>query len=217
MRPKTQQGPDELGLGPTPAAAELTRIAVLDRVRGAAAPVASRAEVLDVVTALEVLVPQTSSLSWLPRGLVTLCETLDRLGGAHRLVYAEADDLREAVDGLLATPPEPVDPIWEPLTEAELAASLGDAGPGAVARRAVDDGVLVSDGRIVLLADTRLVVLEGPGPAVWLLLDEALTPDQILARMAALGPVPPDAGRLVREAVDAMVASGLLCVSDRPS
>lgn len=124
-RPKTQRGPDELGLGPTRADAVLARIAVLDRVREAAAPVPARAEPMDVVTALQHLVPQTSSLSLLPRGLVALCSLLDALGGAQRLVYAEADDLRPVIDGLLAAAPQPVDPAWEPLDAAELAASEG--------------------------------------------------------------------------------------------
>ena len=84
-RPKTQRGPDELGLGPTRANAVLARIAVLDRVREAAAPVPARAEPMDVVTALQHLVPQTSSLSLLPRGLVALCTLLDALGGVRAL------------------------------------------------------------------------------------------------------------------------------------
>lgn len=209
-RPKTQRGPDELGLGPTRADAVLARIAVLDRVREAAAPVPARAEPMDVVTALQHLVPQTSSLSLLPRGLVALCSLLDALGGAQRLVYAEADDLRPVIDGLLAAAPQPVDPAWEPLDAAELAASEGAAEPGAVRRAAVADGILATDGRLVLLAGTTLTVLEGIGPAVWFALESPLTPERIVARLAEDGPVPADAAERVAEAVAALESAGLL-------
>lgn len=209
-RPKTQLGPDELGLGPTRANAVLARIAVLDRVREAAAPVPARAEPMDVVTALQHLVPQTSSLSLLPRGLVALCSLLDALGGAQRLVYAEADDLRPVIDGLLAAAPQPVDPAWEPLDAAELAASEGAAEPGAVRRAAVADGILATDGRLVLLAGTTLTVLEGIGPAVWFALESPLTPERIVARLAEDGPVPADAAERVAEAVAALESAGLL-------
>ncbi|WP_256836791.1 PqqD family peptide modification chaperone [Micrococcus sp. Mcc89] len=206
VRPKTQRGPDDLGLGPTLPDARLARIAVLDRVRDPAGPVAPRAEAMELVAALKELVPQTSSLSLLPRGLVTLCRVLDALGGAQRLVYAEAEDLRDVVDGLLATPPTPVTPTWEALTVQELSASGGAAAPGAVSRCAVDDGILTDHGRLVLLASDRLVVLEGLGPSVWLLLDEPRTAADVVACLRTEGPVPEDAEARVQEAMDALIA-----------
>lgn len=209
-RPKTQRGPDELGLGPTRADATLARVAVLDRVRHPRGAVPARAETMDLVDALRELVPQTSSLSLLPRGLTTLCRVLDSLGGAQRLVYAEADDLRETVDGLLAAPAEPLAPAWEPLTEDELAASAGEPAAGAVTRRAADDAVLTEDGRLVILEGVRLTVLEGLGPAVWLLLDAPRTPRQIVDLLAQDGRPPADAEQRVRAAVAAMAESGLL-------
>ncbi|MEV0571648.1 PqqD family peptide modification chaperone [Micrococcus luteus] len=208
-RPKTQRGPDELGLGATRADGRLARVAVLDRVRRPEGPVPARAEAMELVAALGALVPQTSSLSLLPRGLTTLCRVLDSLGGAQRLVYAEADDLRELVDALLAAPAEPVTPGWEPLTEEELTASAGVATPGAVARCAVDDGILTDHGRLVLLASDRLVVLEGLGPSVWLLLDEPRTAADVVARLRTEGPVPEDAEARVHEAMDALVTAEL--------
>lgn len=209
-RPKTQRGPDELGLGPTRADATLARVAVLDRVRHPRGAVPARAETMDLVDALRELVPQTSSLSLLPRGLTTLCRVLDAVGGAQRLVYAEADDLRETVDGLLAAPAEPLAPAWEPLTEDELAASAGEPAAGAVTRRAADDAVLTEDGRLVILEGVRLTVLEGLGPAVWLLLDAPRTPRQIVDLLAQDGRPPADAEQRVRAAVAAMAESGLL-------
>ncbi|MCV7657299.1 PqqD family peptide modification chaperone [Micrococcus luteus] len=209
VRPKTQRGPDALGLGPTLPDARLARIAVLDRVRVPEGPVSPRAEAMELVAALTELVPQTSSLSRLPRGLVTLCRVLDAVGGAQRLVYAEAEDLRDVVDGLLATPPTPATPAWEALTDEELLASAGAAAPGAVSRCAVDDGILTDHGRLVLLAADRLVVLEGLGPAVWLLLDEPRTAADVVGRLRAEGPVPEDAEARVREAMDALITAQL--------
>jgi len=164
---------------------------------------------MELVAALEALVPQTSSLARLPRGLVTLCRVLDAVGGARRLVYAEAEDLRDVVDGLLATPPTPVTPAWEALTEEELRASAGAAAPGAVSRCAVDDGILTDHGRLVLLASERLVVLDGLGPAVWLLLDEPRTAADVVGRLRTEGPVPEDAEVRVWEAMDALITAQL--------
>lgn len=209
VRPKTQRGPDDLGLGPTLPDARLARIAVLDRVRDPVGPVLPRAEAMELVAALKELVPQTSSLSRLPRGLVTLCRALDAVGGAQRLVYAEAEDLRDVVDGLLATPPTPVTPTWEALREDELAASRGQTAGHAVARCAVDDGILTDNGRMVLLVSNRLVVLEGLGPTVWLLLGEPRTAADVVAHLRAEGPVPEDAEARVREAMDALVTADL--------
>ncbi|MBB5848805.1 PqqD family peptide modification chaperone [Micrococcus endophyticus] len=212
VRPKTQRGPDDLGLGPTLPAARLARIAVLDRVRDPAGPVLPRAEAMELVAALKELVPQTSSLSRLPRGLVTLCRVLDAAGGAQRLVYAEAEDLRDVVADLLAAPPTPVTPAWEALTDEELRASAGAAGPGAGARCAVDDGILTDQGHLVLLAADRLVMLEGLGPAVWLLLDEPRTAADVVAHLRAEGAVPEDAEARVAAALAALAEHGLVDV-----
>ena len=83
------------------------------------------------------------------------------------------------------------------------------ATPGAVSRCAVDDGILTDHGRLVLLASDRLVVLEGLGPSVWLLLDEPRTAADVVARLRTEGPVPEDAEARVREAMDALVTAQL--------
>lgn len=83
------------------------------------------------------------------------------------------------------------------------------ATPGAVSRCAVDDGILTDHGRLVLLASDRLVVLEGLGPTVWLLLDEPRTAADVVACLRTEGPVPEDAEARVREAMDALVTAEL--------
>ena len=75
-----------------------------------------------------------------------------------------------------------------------------------MSRCAVDDGILTDSGRLVLLASDRLVVLEGLGPSVWLLLDEPRTAADVVACLRTEGPVPEDAEARVREAMDALIA-----------
>ena len=67
-------------------------------------------------------------------------------------------------------------------------------------------GIQLDDGRLVLLASDRLVVLEGLGPSVWLLLDEPRTAADVVAHLRAEGPVPEDAEARVQEAMDALIA-----------
>lgn len=209
VRPKHQHGPDELGLGPTLEDAELARIAVLDRVREGDEEVLARAEPMDIVTAVTELTPQSSSLGRLPRGLVTLCTLLDSQGGAVRLVYREAEDLLPVVQDLLSSPAAPIDPAWDALTEEELTASLPGA-VGARARTEVDDGVLTDDGRLLLLHGTELTVLSGLGAALWLHLDVARTPAELVERLAEETDVPDDAEQIVVQGLDDLAERGLL-------
>ncbi|MDY6054793.1 PqqD family peptide modification chaperone [Micrococcus sp.] len=220
-RPKHQAGPEELGLGPT-RPAQIRAVAVLDRVRDPQGQVPARAERMSLVDALAVLVPQTSSLARLPRGLVALCRTLDRLGGARRLVYAESEDLRPVVDGLLAEEPQPVEPAWEPLAEYELTASLEDpeapeapTASGPVLRRSgADCGIELPDGRLVLLAHEQLVILDGLGPALWSLLDTPRSVDGLLAELEAWAPLPEGARASVEAALDALAGERLVTTED---
>lgn len=216
-RPKRQVGPDELGLGPT-REATLRCVAVLDRVWDAGTEVTAHSEPMSLADALTHLVPQTSSLVQLRRGLVALCRTLDRLGGARRLVYAEAADLKPVVDMLLAEEPRPVDPAWDALEEAELAATPPASAASTaetdaemvVRRRAAVCGIQLEDGRLALLMDHQLVILDGLGPSVWLLLDEPRTMAGLLAELTAEGDVRADASAILEESVRSMRAAGVL-------
>lgn len=216
-RPKAQVGPDAMGLGQAPSAS-LRRICVLDRVRQPGEHVTARAEAIPLVEALAHLVPQTSSLSHLPRGLVALCRTLDRLGGAHRLVYTEAADLLPLIDGLLTEQPVPVSPSWTPLDVDELAATpeavpstVPWTGEGAlVRRRGAQCGIRLDDGRLALLMDQQLVVLAGLGPEVWLLLHEPRTVADLLAEFTAGGETPDGASDMLDAAVRTLCDAGVL-------
>lgn len=208
-RPKVQHGPDELGLGPTLAEGQLAAVAVLDRVRDGDEPVTARAEPLDLVDAVSELAPQSSSLGRLPRGLVALCDVLDRLGGAVRLVYREAEDLLPVVRSLLTDPAAPLERSWDPLTPDELTASV-PGEPDACSRTDADDGVLTADGRLMLLRGTELTVLSGLGAALWFNLDVARTPTELVEAIAPEGPVPEDAEQIVARALMDLADRGLL-------
>ena len=199
-RPKVQHGPDELGLGPTLAEGQLAAVAVLDRVRDGNEPVTARAEPMDLVDAVSELAPQSSSLGRLPRGLAALCDVLDRLGGAVRLIYREAEDLLPVVRSLLTDPVVPLERAWDPLTPDELTASV-TGEPDARSRTDADDGVLTADGRLMLLRGTELTVLSGLGAALWFNLDVARTPAELVEAIAAEGTVPADAEQIVARAL----------------
>ncbi|MDO5633367.1 MAG: PqqD family peptide modification chaperone [Micrococcus sp.] len=213
-RPKTQHSPDDLQLGAA-VPARLSRVALLDRVRDAEADGTARAEPLPLEDVLSALVPQSSSLSRLPRGLVTLCRVLDELGGGLRLIYREADDLLPLVEGLLASPPEPITtPAWTALDAEQLQPSRVDSDAESAAvrygRRRADDGMMLDDGRTVLLRDTTLTVLDGVGPALWDALAHAGTASDVVGRLTEHGPVPDDAAERVQAALDGMVERGLV-------
>ena len=84
---KTETSPDALGLLPHHHAPRLAKVVLLDRQANATSAIL---EPLDVLRALEAIVPQTSALNRLPRPLNTLAELLEASGGAHRLTYGEA-------------------------------------------------------------------------------------------------------------------------------
>ncbi|TFI50297.1 PqqD family peptide modification chaperone, partial [Micrococcus endophyticus] len=65
---------------------------------------------------------------------------------------------------------------------------------------------------LVLLAADRLVMLEGLGPAVWLLLDEPRTAADVVAHLRAEGAVPEDAEARVAAALAALAEHGLVDV-----
>ncbi len=97
---KDETSPAALGLLPPPATPRLAALVVLDRRdEHDADPRAVRLATLDAVTAL---VPESSYLPELERPLHRLGELCESLGGAYRVTYRDAEDLRPWVEGLLA-------------------------------------------------------------------------------------------------------------------
>ena len=222
LRPKTQISPDELGLLHPPANPRLARIALLDRDRTGSLP-GALVEKLTLREALEVLVPQTSSLSFLDRGLVRLCEALDSSGGAVRLRYAQAEHLLPVVLSLLDGATQPTaNPRrgWSPLSRDRTA----DPAPsiGMVRRIRPEDIVelLPSPGKVpsaaaelAILHGERLTVLGGLGSTLWsALADWHSRQDLVDVAVAAHGPHPDAAGVVDRTLTD-LSERGLVEVS----
>ena len=189
--PKTLHGPDELGLASCPDELRLARLVVLERDPRVPTP---RLQRLADAEAVSALVGQSSSLGRLEAPLLRLERLLGGIGGLYRLEYAEILDATALLAELLATSSAPA-PVTGPRV---FAAPVRDA-------LAVDEGVAV------LLGD-RVVHLAGVGAEVWLAahggatfvsLEEAVT--------SRLGPHP-EAARLVADAVDDLVAHGVLRV-----
>ena len=86
---KVEHAPESLGLVETPAEPVLARLAVLRRRNGAEATFTE----LSVLDAMEMVVPETSSLSKLPRPLHLLAELFERVGGVTLIEYGEAADI----------------------------------------------------------------------------------------------------------------------------
>ncbi|MDO5676857.1 MAG: hypothetical protein Q4G35_05040, partial [Propionibacteriaceae bacterium] len=103
-KPKEEHAPDEMGFQPTPSSPTLAALAVLRRTDGAEATFRP----LGLHEALKMIVPETSSLSKLPRPLHLFAEVYERVGGVTLVEYGEAEDLlewcRESLGAGLATP-----------------------------------------------------------------------------------------------------------------
>lgn len=172
--PKTQRGPDELGLVPAPAQATLAGVVLLEREQGLESAVL---EPVGHADAMVDLTPQTSALARIDRPLVWLARILDSCGGALRVRYTEAHQLADVIPSVLGRPP--LERAWrdvhefpQPASGRPGAAGAHDAAPspGCVRRRGVVDAVETDgpDGpEVLVLSGTTLVRLGGIAPAVW--------------------------------------------------
>lgn len=228
---KVQVAPSSLHPGvPLSGAPRVAAVVVLDR--RADGPDSPEVERLDLAQALELLAPQTSYLSDAPRPLHLIRDVLDRVGGAVRVRYREAETLDAVVAALLAEAPtgsrsrddadaasEPMpepEPAAEPMSEPEPAPGpVAGGAPGALVRTAVVDALDLGDGRLALLRRTddgsSVHVLDGIGPAVWRAADRRPL-DDITAEVVRVHgrPEGADAGALVAAAAETLRADGLL-------
>lgn len=208
-RPKLQCSPDELELLPGVDGARLAVVAVLGRDPDAAAP---EARPMPLASALAAIVPQTSSLARLPRGLVRLCEVLDACGGAVELRYSEAESLAPLVARLLAEPTQPSSTgEWRAADVALL--RVDDAAPrgeGPQLRRAELRDAVEVEGGLAVLDENGLTVLSGIAPAVLAAAGGWRTAGELVAAVNRELGEHPDAERLVGETIDALVEHRLL-------
>lgn len=214
-RPKTLHSPDALGLLPAPDEPRLHALLVLDRDPHHAGP--PRLDTLPLDEALRAILPQTSSVSALDRGLVQLCEVVTRLGGIHRLRYAEAESTGELISTLLAQEAQPVAQSgWHPVPDEDLtgtAVSSSDTAgtdPAPSARIPLDDAVHLHDGALALLHQEKFTLLTGIGPAVWDVAGRCDDTVQIITELSETPDAPSNAGSLAARAVEELIDRGLL-------
>ncbi|ROP43581.1 hypothetical protein [Rathayibacter sp. PhB185] len=208
--PKAQLSPVDLGLRPVPEAPlVLAGIVLLERRDGVDAP---RLEQVEPTAAIDALVPQTSYLAARPRALSALIRTITSVGGAKRLVYSEAADVLDLVDGLLAAPAERAPAVWQDVVALPLEAEDAAAG-GSLRRADVDDALALPSGELLVFRQNTVIRLAGIGPVLWRsAAGGADLPDLVAAVLAELGGPPEgiDASAAVSAAVDELLGLGVM-------
>ncbi|MGW9268253.1 hypothetical protein [Microbacterium sp. NPDC055599] len=211
---KVQVAPSSLHPGvPLSGAPRVAAVVVLDR--RADGPDSPEVERLDLAQALELLAPQTSYLSDAPRPLHLIRDVLDRVGGAVRVRYREAETLDAVVAALLAEAPTGWESRADDAAPAPAPVAAEEGAVGALVRTAVVDALDLGDGRLALLRRTddgsSVHVLDGIGPAVWRAADGRPL-DDITAEVVRVHgrPEGADAGALVAAAAETLRTDGLL-------
>ncbi|MDN5997426.1 hypothetical protein [Acidipropionibacterium jensenii] len=101
-RYKKEASPDDLGLLPADGPAPVARILLLDR--SDSYPVTPQVETTDLFDAVMTVVPQTSALSRLDRGLHKLAALIQATEGVLTVHYREADSLQPLIAELIGDP-----------------------------------------------------------------------------------------------------------------
>lgn len=215
MRPKDQFSPTELELLPAPEFTSLGKIFILDRDRTGILEDAVT-EKLSLIASLERIAPESSSLGIMERGLSSLCELIESVGGIHLLRYSEAEQLVPFISAVLETldRPEnrslPGQRTWDLV--ATFVAEENAPMPGMYRRVVVEDAIIL-DEKLVLLADEQLTILGGLGPVLWDLLAEwKTTEDLILGLTREFGPHP-EARSIVADTLSDFSRRGLIEMS----
>lgn len=229
MRPKIQHSPDSLELLPTMENAFLSGLVVLDRCRDEDTHQPPRVETLSLEEALEHIIPQTSSLAALDRGLVKLCEAIDQVGGVKRLRYYQAEDLVDTVMAIVSSsddsPPESpiphqvpthrtgsVEREWQPLPVDDLCPSQSGIAEtnGMLRRNPVHDAIIIGQQALLVLHDERSHTLSGLGYALWDLTRQWISADQLHAILGSAEGAPPDAHTRVNAGIEMLVTEDII-------
>jgi hypothetical protein len=203
-RTKVQKGPDELGLNRCPEQLYLARVVVLAREDTATD---ASLEPLPLLDAMLELIPQTSALPALERPLQRLAEALDRTGGAFRLRYVEAPDTTALISDLV-TSSLATSSTWTAVGEPPTTPPL-IMKDGAWAASRWQDAIRVDD-EVLLLVDGIPMRLGGIGVAIWDAVRMGATEAEFVSAVTRVHGAHPDAGRLVAEAVEALLAGGAI-------
>lgn len=216
---KDESGPDDLGLGPTPATApRLGALVCLRRDEDVAEP---RLAAITVHELLADVVPQTSSLWLIDRPLQRVAAAGVRHGGPFRLEYAEIAEAVPLVRGLLeAEPPSSSVPDWigHPPSQSERwrtpsdVVHLPDFGDEAMVSRAPWSDAIECADEVSILAGPDFTRVAGIAATIWLACSRPLSIAELHDELACVHGPHPDAAELVRDALREMVTRGLALV-----
>ncbi len=206
QRPKTQYSPEDLDLRHSNVEPFVAAIAVLDRDR-TGETVSPTFETLPIADALRQIIPQTSSLANLDRGLVQLCRQIDSLGGVLRLHYSEASDLTNVVTDLLASPRLHQMSEWSALG----VGITSSVAPGAeyYRRAQVDDAILLGS-EIAILMNEEYFLLSGIGPAIWQSLSSWKSSAELLDEIEAEHGRPSGAELIFADQLEVLIGQGIV-------
>lgn len=162
-------------------ALRLGALVLLDRREEHAPPVVA---VVPLVEAMIELAGESSYLSALDAPLRTIANLLVATGGARRLTYTEAESLPAALEQIIATAGQESPEIREvpPLPSG--------TAPSGWTRAPYADALQV-DGRLIVLHEQTITVLDGIGPALWTAAT-GVSVEQLTQAVLCQHPAPPD-------------------------
>ncbi|WP_432560126.1 hypothetical protein [Granulicoccus sp. GXG6511] len=195
---KLELGPDELGLGTCPPALRLSGLVLLERQEGLTAPAVERLGLLEGIVAM---VSDMSALPHVPSALARVATLADQCGGLHRIVYGDAGQLSVLVRQVLE-----VGPVRSAIVQ-HPSCTVADR-PGLV--RAEHHDAIELDTEVLILQGSTCVLTRGIGALAWLAAVQPLSFDEVVEAVVGAAGDHPEAERLVRAAVDDLVAQGVL-------
>jgi len=214
---KDESSPDELDLGPTPAAPP--RLAALVCLSRSADAGAAQLDAISMHDLIAEVVPQTSSLWRVDRPLQRLAEAAQRGGGPFRLRYAEIVEAEPLVRGLLESAPMPDSVVdWtehrpdpdEQWHAATGSASVEDLGDDALISRAPWTDAIEQDDEVSVLAGPAFTRIAGIAATIWLRCARPLTVAELGDELAREHGPHPDADALVQAALRELASRNLV-------
>lgn len=208
---KTQVGPDELGLKECSKELRISAIVLLDRSSDYAGkrPALRPVPLADAVLAL---IPDSSSQAKIPQPLQSLCGLIGSVGGVWRVEYAEAEDLVAALDSLF-TPAGTTAATWSAPAGGEATGAA--LPPGCYLRITPEDAVEI-DGELIVMLDTEVVRLSGIAPAIWKLAARPVTMQEVVRELEIRHGLPGGYQAQIDNALEEMIARGLLTAGRAP-
>jgi hypothetical protein len=201
---KSAQSASSLGLRPVgDGVLRLAAVVLLDRREAHQTPAITD---VPLVEAMIELAGESSYFSALETPLLTLANLLTSTGGARRMTYSEASTLPLALDQILADPGQvlPEIAVVSPLP-------LASREPRGWVRSTYTDALLV-DGRLMVLREQTITVLDGIAPIIWV--SASGVSIQYLTQVTLHEhPAPPDVSdpaAVVASVVEELAEAGLL-------